>query len=238
MHRADILRIVFAGALSASLFVASPVYAGAVGGPGGGQAGATGATGPTGPPGPATGPAGATGPTGPPGSGAFSECHAHTWAELIPDGSECQLAGGSNVGTAASYSITCLDPAGGASGTIESNVKLGDNYDDGTAVVARVTAYNANAETLTFVFDTICGGDDDGISGWGAAASADVQLVWSSGDTLEIASSSGATPAGTCVAGDNLFWRFRVNDSGTNSDTGEVVRVEICYEVTDADEMD
>jgi hypothetical protein len=128
--------------------------------------------------------------------------------EIDEDGTNCvassnQLNGGPTITT-----IGCADSS---SSVMQGSTIMPDGWDGGT-VDLEIFVFHGTTETITFAgdFDAMCRGVGDVVnSTWGTAVAADVSIT--TANQLESAAAT-VTPNGTCAAGDQLFWRYTVDD--------------------------
>lgn len=166
-------------------------------------------------------------------TGQVSEFFA-AWS-LNADGTQCAaptavtLNSGPIVG-----SIVCADNAASA---FYGDMGLPDNYDGGTITV-KLHAHRATGSgTLTFNFSAQCrGADEVPSSTWGSAVA--VSITFDLANELEQVESAAITPAGTCAAGDHLFFRAVMNATATDVADANIVGVSVGFAVSDLDEVD
>jgi hypothetical protein len=128
-------------------------------------------------------------------------------------------------GGPAMSTITC--PLGGTNldGDIYGNTLMPAEWNAGTVqleIEVRIHDDPGATETMQGVFNAQCVSDEDVVSNsWTANTGLDVTFV--SGDVqwdTQKVTSSTLTPDGSCAAGDSIYWRYVVCDTGTPPTTG------------------
>jgi hypothetical protein len=126
------------------------------------------------------------------------------------------------------YTISCAD---NAASIVYGSVVMPDAWDAGT-VTFEITAWHGTTETITFAgdFSAQCrAAGEVPSSTWGTAVAADVSIT--TANQIEMATTAAVTAAGTCAAGDALFWRW-VMDATTcpaNCANTDIVGVKMEY---------
>ena len=131
-------------------------------------------------------------------------------------------------------SIVCADNAASA---FYGDMGMPDNWDGGTITV-KIHAHRATGSgTLEFDFSAQCRGDGEVPSStWGSAVA--VSTVFDTANEVEQTESAAITAAGTCAAGDHLFWRAVMDDTATDVADVNILGVSVGFTVSDLDEVD
>ena len=126
------------------------------------------------------------------------------------------------------YTVSCTD---NASSVVYGQTIMPDGWDAGT-VVFEITVWHGTTESITYAgdFSAQCRGDSETVSStWGTVQSADVSIT--TANDIEMETTSALTPAGTCAAGDHLWWRWVMDAvaSDANAANTDILGVKMEY---------
>jgi len=135
---------------------------------------------------------------------------------LSTDGTQCAPAAEVTINSGPKlWTIICADNNGS---TIYGSIKMPDNWDAGTVRFAHVYIQTA-ADTGALNGDIAaqCRGNGEVPSStWGSEVAIDDAVVGGS-NSNGMTTSAAATPAGTCAAGDMLYFRYQLDATGTTT---------------------
>jgi len=112
------------------------------------------------------------------------------------------------------FTIICAD---NDASTIYGHVVMPDGWDGGT-VTFELSAIQTAADTnnLNADISAQCRGSGETVSNtWGTEIAMDTAMTGS--NAVDTVTSAAVTPAGTCAAGDNLWWRWQMDATGTDT---------------------
>ena len=137
-------------------------------------------------------------------------------AGLSVDGTNCATPSEVTINSGPKlFTIICAD---NDSSTIYGSTTMPDSWDGGTVTFAQVyiqTAADTNA--LNGDIAAQCRGNGEVPSStWGTEVAIDDAAVVGS-NSNDITVSGAVTPAGTCAAGDVLYWRYQLDAAGTTT---------------------
>jgi hypothetical protein len=135
---------------------------------------------------------------------------------LSTDGTQCAAPAEVTINSGPKiWTIICTDNDGS---TIYGSVKLPDNYDGGTFTFDHVYIQTAaNTGALNGDIAAQCRGNGEVPSStWGTEVAIDDAAVVGS-NSNDMTTSAAVTAAGTCAAGDMLYWRYQVDATGTTT---------------------
>jgi phosphatidylethanolamine-binding protein (PEBP) family uncharacterized protein len=135
---------------------------------------------------------------------------------LSTDGTQCAapaevtLASGPKT-----WTIICTD---NDASTIYGNVRMPDSWDGGTITFTHVYVQTAaNTGALNGDITAQCRGNGEAVSNtWGTEVAIDDAAVVGT-NSIDQTTSAAVTPAGTCAAGDMLWFRYQVDAAGTTT---------------------
>jgi hypothetical protein len=135
---------------------------------------------------------------------------------LSTDGTQCAAPAEVTINSGPKiWTIICTD---NDASTIYGSVKLPDNYDGGTFTFDHVYIQTA-ADTAVLNGDIAaqCRGNGEVPSStWGTEIAIDDAAVVGS-NSNDMTTSAAVTAAGTCAAGDMLYWRYQLDATGTTT---------------------
>lgn len=137
-------------------------------------------------------------------------------AALSADGTNCANPAEVTINSGPKlYTIICAD---NDSSTIYGSTVMPDSWDGGTVTFETTTIQTAaNTSALNGDIAAQCRGDGETPSStWGTEVAIDDAAVTGSNNNDQI-TSGAVTPAGTCAAGDTLYWRYQVDATGTTT---------------------
>lgn len=135
---------------------------------------------------------------------------------LSTDGTQCAAPAEVTINSGPKiWTIICTD---NDASTIYGSVKMPDNWDAGTVTFDHVYLQTAaNTGALNGDIAAQCRGNGEVPSStWGAEVAIDDAAVVGS-NSNDMTTSAAVTPAGTCAAGDMLYWRYQVDAGGTDT---------------------
>jgi hypothetical protein len=135
---------------------------------------------------------------------------------LSTDGTQCGAPAEVTINSGPKiWTIICTDNDGS---TIYGSVRLPDSYDGGTLTFTHVYLQTAaNTGALNGDIAAQCRGNGEVPSStWGDEVAIDDAAVVGS-NSNDMTTSAVVTAAGTCAAGDMLYWRYQVDATGTTT---------------------
>lgn len=137
-------------------------------------------------------------------------------AALSTDGTQCAPPAEATINSGPKlYTIICTD---NDASTIYGSVKMPDSWDGGTVTFEHVYLQTA-ADTSALNGDIAaqCRGNGEAPSStWGTEVAIDDAGVTGSNQN-DYTTSAAVTPAGTCAAGDMLYFRYQLDATGTTT---------------------
>jgi hypothetical protein len=133
---------------------------------------------------------------------------------LSTDGTQCAAPAEVTINSGPKiWTIVCTD---NDSSTIYGSVKMPDNWDAGTVTFDHVYIQTAaNTGALNGDIAAQCRGNGEVPSStWGTEVAIDDAAVVGS-NSNDMTTSAAVTAAGTCAAGDMLYWRYQLDATGT-----------------------
>jgi len=137
---------------------------------------------------------------------------------LTVDGAQCAApASGAIASGPIVYSVTCQDNAASA---FYGNVTMPDSYSGGTVTfeLEAVAVHATPTNTIDFDFACGCVSDGDAIAAaatiFGGTAQ-NAAITFATQNVEEHATTAAVTCAGTCAAGDSLYWRALMDATAT-----------------------
>jgi hypothetical protein len=135
---------------------------------------------------------------------------------LSTDGTQCAAPAEVTINSGPKiWTIICTDNDGS---TIHGSVKMPDSWDGGTVTFEHVYLQTAaDTNVLNGDIAAQCRGNGEVPSStYGTEVAIDDAAVVGS-NSNDFTTSAAVTPAGTCAAGDMLYWRYQVDAGGTTT---------------------
>lgn len=148
---------------------------------------------------------------------------------LSTDGTNCAAPADATLNSGPVVAtFSCADST---SSVFYGQAVMPDSWDAGT-VTFELTVWHGTTETITFAgdFSAQCRGDGEVPSStWGTVQAADVAITTT--NRIEQQTTAALTAAGTCAAGDALFWRYVVDATNfsANAANAKVIGVKMEY---------
>ena len=137
-------------------------------------------------------------------------------AALSTDGTQCAAPAEVTLNSGPkTYTIICTD---NDASTMYGKIKMPDEWDGGTVTFEQVYVQTA-ADTSALNGDIAaqCRGNGEAPSStWGSEVAIDDAAVTGSNQN-DVTTSAAVTPAGTCAAGDMLYFRYQLDATGTTT---------------------
>jgi hypothetical protein len=135
---------------------------------------------------------------------------------LSTDGTQCASPAEVTINSGPKlWTIICTD---NDAATIYGSVQMPDSWDGGTVTFTHVYIQTAaNTSALNGDIAAQCRGNGETPSStWGTEVAIDDAGVTGSNNN-DFTTSAAVTPAGTCAAGDMLYWRYQLDATGTTT---------------------
>jgi len=149
---------------------------------------------------------------------------------LTPDGTNCADPTRQTINSGPTlYAFSCADSN---SSTFDGHLTLPITMAGNLATVKfRLTVNDVDSASQVFGggFKAMCRASGTTVDGtWGTAQTVAITMTTANNDYS--ATTAAVTPNGTCSAGSELFWRFTVDGTGTNTDDGDARVISVMME--------
>jgi hypothetical protein len=147
-----------------------------------------------------------------------SEVRSVVWTAgaMSADGTQCAAPAEVTINSGPKlFSVICADNDGS---TLHGNLVMPDGWDGGTVTFElSVIQTAADTDALNSDIAAQCHGATETVdSTWGTEIAMD-QANLSGSNKVDHLNSAAVTPAGTCAAGDSLYWRWQMDATGTTT---------------------